>query len=30
MLGERRSMFGDSIFDLLGIRDTREIDFGEW
>ncbi|KAG5191421.1 hypothetical protein JKP88DRAFT_285228 [Tribonema minus] len=30
MIGERKSMFGDSIFDLLGVRDTREIDFGEW
>jgi hypothetical protein len=30
MLNEKKSVFVDSIFELLGVRDNQEIDFGEW
>ncbi|CAM9405931.1 unnamed protein product [Pylaiella littoralis] len=30
MLGERKSIFGDSLFELIGIRDFQELTFSEW
>ena len=30
MLGEKKSVFSDCIFELLGVRDSQELDFGEW
>ncbi|CAM9433424.1 unnamed protein product [Ectocarpus fasciculatus] len=30
MLGEKKSIFGDSLFELIGIRDFQELTFSEW
>lgn len=30
MIGERKSIFGDSIFELLGVKQCSHINFGEW
>ncbi|CAM9181623.1 unnamed protein product [Discosporangium mesarthrocarpum] len=30
MLGERKSIFGDSVFELIGIRNFQELTFSEW
>jgi Ca2+-binding EF-hand superfamily protein len=30
MVGEKRSIFGDGIFELVEINHSGKIDFGEW
>ncbi|CAM9224798.1 unnamed protein product [Choristocarpus tenellus] len=30
MIGERKSIFGDSVFELIGIRNYQELTFSEW
>eukprot|EP00752_Nemacystus_decipiens_P006883 g6184.t1 len=30
MIGEKKSIFGDSLFELIGIRDFQELAFSEW
>ncbi|CAM9736486.1 unnamed protein product [Chrysoparadoxa australica] len=30
IVNERKSLFGDSILEILGIRETHELEFGEW